>query len=36
MDVREDMFCAVGDRSDVVLVTCLFLIPPLRRVYFTL
>jgi hypothetical protein len=35
-DVSEDMFCVVRDRSDVVLIVCLLLIPPLRRVFFTL
>ena len=32
MDMSEDMFCVVRDRSDVVLIICLLLIPPLRRV----
>jgi hypothetical protein len=36
MDVFEEVFCAVRDRSDVVLVMCLLLTPPLRRVFFTL
>ena len=36
MDVLEDVFCAVGGGSDVVLVMCLLLTPPLRRVLFTI
>ena len=44
MDVFEDVFCVVrdekcfcdvGDRSDVVLIICILLTPPLRRVFFT-
>ena len=36
MDVLEDVFCDLGGRSDVVLIMCLLLTPPLHRVLFTL
>ena len=36
MNVLEDVFCAVGGRSDVVLVVYLLLTPRPRRVLFTL